>query len=392
MNTQTSNSQRAVIVGGGISGLSIAVRLSQTGLPVTLLEASHLGYGATTRNQGWLHSGAWFAPEDTQLARQCYQSLQQTIAFCPDCIEPDHSGMVYLLADDARLSEHWTEAWTQAGIPFDVLNSDAVLAALPYWDPQKIQKAWKLPDRAIRIGDLLQRLAKTAEDLGVEIRTGTPVVGLLKTKHQVDGVVTDAGEEISAGLVILATGGESSLRSEASPERAGEQSSYQLVYLKTHLIAVEPGLCPQPFCVLDHAGFNHVPHGSTSMFGSNHWTVVGQSQESSVDAGEIERIIQQIQKLLPTWRFSRTDVVESAGTTVQAMHLEQIEPGRATLPTVIDHEVESESGGLKNLLSVFPGRASLWPQLAEMAVEAAKTKCGIDPGQTAAPPWQGGEP
>ena len=56
-------SSRIVIVGGGISGLSIAARLAQAGMPVTLLEASHLGFGASTRNQGWLFSGAWFAPE-----------------------------------------------------------------------------------------------------------------------------------------------------------------------------------------------------------------------------------------------------------------------------------------------------------------------------------------
>ena len=38
-------SRRIVIVGGGIAGLSVAVRLGQTGFAVTLLEASHLGQG-----------------------------------------------------------------------------------------------------------------------------------------------------------------------------------------------------------------------------------------------------------------------------------------------------------------------------------------------------------
>jgi glycine/D-amino acid oxidase-like deaminating enzyme len=45
-------SQRIVIVGGGVAGLAIAARLAQAGLPVTVLEASRLGQGATTRNQG----------------------------------------------------------------------------------------------------------------------------------------------------------------------------------------------------------------------------------------------------------------------------------------------------------------------------------------------------
>jgi len=37
-----SKARRIVIAGGGISGLSIAVRLSQSGLPVTLFEAGLL--------------------------------------------------------------------------------------------------------------------------------------------------------------------------------------------------------------------------------------------------------------------------------------------------------------------------------------------------------------
>jgi len=64
---------RVVIVGGGISGLSIAVRLSQFGLSVTVLESGYLGDGTSSRNQGWLYSGAWFAPQQPSLARACHE-------------------------------------------------------------------------------------------------------------------------------------------------------------------------------------------------------------------------------------------------------------------------------------------------------------------------------
>jgi len=78
---------RVLIIGGGIAGLSASVRLAQAGLPVTLFEESTLGHGASTRNQGWLHSGGWFAKENIHLASRCYKSLQQTIQCCPDCLE-----------------------------------------------------------------------------------------------------------------------------------------------------------------------------------------------------------------------------------------------------------------------------------------------------------------
>ena len=68
MSKLSSTSERIVIVGGGFAGLSAAARLAQAGLPVTVLEASKLGYAASTVNQGWLHSGAWFARTHPELA------------------------------------------------------------------------------------------------------------------------------------------------------------------------------------------------------------------------------------------------------------------------------------------------------------------------------------
>ena len=84
-----STSHRVVVVGGGFAGLSAAARLSQCGLPVTLCEqTAHAGFGASTRNQGWLYSGGWFAPRQRELAQLCRESLERTIRFCPDCLEP----------------------------------------------------------------------------------------------------------------------------------------------------------------------------------------------------------------------------------------------------------------------------------------------------------------
>jgi len=55
------------------------------------------------------------------------------------------------------------------------------------------------------------------------------------------------------------------------------------------------------------------------------------------------------------------------------------------MPTVIDHEHEPPQ--VSNLLSVFPGRASLWPQLAEATrlVVLEKLQNGIR--KIASPPW-----
>ena len=104
MNAGATTSRRVAIVGGGIAGLATAVRVAQAGLPVTLFEASVLGSAASTRNQGWLHSGGLFALDSPDYARTCYASLEQTLRFCPDCLEPQISAMAYLFGRLSRSS------------------------------------------------------------------------------------------------------------------------------------------------------------------------------------------------------------------------------------------------------------------------------------------------
>jgi glycine/D-amino acid oxidase-like deaminating enzyme len=131
MSRAQQTSERIVVVGGGFAGLSAAVRLTQAGLPVTVLEQSQLGFAASTRNQGWLHSGAWFALRHPLLARQCYDSLLQTLAFAPQCVEPHYGSMIYLSPTDEDEPNDWVNAWEKVGIPYELLRREELVRALP---------------------------------------------------------------------------------------------------------------------------------------------------------------------------------------------------------------------------------------------------------------------
>jgi glycine/D-amino acid oxidase-like deaminating enzyme len=383
----TNSSRGIVIVGGGVSGLSIAVRLSQSGLPVTLLEASDLGRAASSKNQGWLYSGAWFAPRQQDLAHYCYQSLRQTLAFCPDCLEAGTSAMIYILSSDKTNPANWTDAWMAAGIPFDEIPGNVAVeeTGIPH---SIVKRAFRLPDRAIRPSVLLERLIAVAEYQGVDIRTRSSVTSLLKSGDQIQGVLTSRGEAIKAGLVILAANvGGSDLwpASSRNGSIAGLQPEFTRVTLKTHCLTVRPSLAAVPFCVVDLEGLNHIPHQLASVFGTSRWIPVSDGKDQEALESEIDRLRNLVSQLYPRLRIEEYDAAGWAGTTMQAMHFDQVEPGLAPLPTVIDHFYEPPY--VSNLLSVFPGRGSLWPQLAEITKAAVMEKLGAKVSDTAKPEW-----
>jgi glycine/D-amino acid oxidase-like deaminating enzyme len=386
INTTAGATQRVVIIGGGVAGLSIAAHLAKAGLPVTLLEASKFGAAASTRNQGWLYSGGWFAPAYPELARLCYRSLEQTLRFCPDCIEPNHQGMDYVFSQPDTSTAEWTTAWERAQIPYTELSPNELFEHVPGFEQSAVQRAFLLPDRAFRPDVLLQHLAAAAENAGAELRSETMIHRIVHEGRQVRAVVTGRSEEIPARFVILATGASGAqLWPQVLDQQPGRQAYDDRVFLKTHLVSVQPELARRPFLVVDAQGFNHIPHPENSVFGFDRWHPVSAPAPHPVDTEEIDCLWGYVERFFPEFQRANYETLEWAGVTLQAMRYDQIQPGEVPLPMVIDHTFETPS--LENLLTVFPGRASLWAHLAERTCQVVLQKLAVEPQPTARPPW-----
>lgn len=386
MKSPKSSVERIVVVGGGFAGLASATQLAQAGFPVTLIEASELGYAASTKNQGWLHSGASFAKANSKLAERCYRSMERTLEFCPDCIEPDARSMIYGSLDHPSNVEDWTSAWDQAGIPYHGIPTGERSWDLPQVDRDQFAWLLRLPDCSFRPQILLETLANTARSSGVEIRSGTFVSSLLIDESRVFGVRVGASEEVRAQLVVLAIGAASGkLFSPLFMNAVGQQEHYELAYVKTHLIAVSPASSVNAFHLTGTQSFNHLPHGESSVFGTDRWMAVQDLKDNSVDPHEIKIIEDRVSRILPG-AFENAKVrKEWAGVTVQAMHLDEVDPAHAFRPTVIDHAQQPH--GIENVISIFPGRATLWAELAARVQDAAFEKTKRAPTTTSSPPW-----
>src|SRR5690349_13378607 len=143
-----------VVIGGGYAGVTAARELARRGVPVTLLEARTLGWGASTRNGGIVHGGyKWSAGQlikrygqDTgralyQETLDSYQLVKRLIAeesIDCDFREVGHLELAYAPAHAAEL-EHARESFASVGVRSTVvpreriheeIGSDAYFGAL----------------------------------------------------------------------------------------------------------------------------------------------------------------------------------------------------------------------------------------------------------------------
>lgn len=135
----------AVVVGGGLTGLSAALRLAQAGRSVAVLEAGAIGEGASGRNGGQLHPGQrrdqlWLSrhlgPADAdrlwRLGEEAVAHVHELIArhaidcgFRPGLIEAAHTPRAF---DEARAyAEHLGARY---GVRSTMLDRDALAAAI----------------------------------------------------------------------------------------------------------------------------------------------------------------------------------------------------------------------------------------------------------------------
>ncbi|NQY50429.1 MAG: FAD-binding oxidoreductase [Colwellia sp.] len=77
-----------VVIGGGYTGVSCALRLAEKGSNVLLLEAGHIGDGGSGRNVGLVNSGLWMEPDKVEklLGQVAGIKLNQMLARGPEFV------------------------------------------------------------------------------------------------------------------------------------------------------------------------------------------------------------------------------------------------------------------------------------------------------------------
>jgi len=284
MRTGTSG---VIVVGAGIIGASLAWRLAQAGVAVTLLDAGALGGEASWAGAGMLAPGGEFAGR-TRWAEFALESLALYPAFVQELEEESGLPIDYRRCgamETARTEAEWEEMLARRAAQQDLgIRSEVAGRSLFYPD-----------DALVDPRHVTRALRCSCEKRGVGIREQTRVLGVRLAAGRVD--VETADGVLSAPAAVLAAGAWSGEIPVAGPGgRIGIPASFPV---RGHLLGytLEPGsLGP----ILRH-GHTYV------MQRSNGFTIAGTSSEQvgfnrEIDPQVVADIRARACELLPRLR------------------------------------------------------------------------------------------
>jgi glycine cleavage system T protein len=201
-------SARAVVIGGGVGGASIAYWLTKLGWSdVVLCERSELTSGSTFHSAGLVGQlrGSLSLTKMMMRSVELYRGLEAEVGLPTGWHEV---GSLRLATGPERMEELARQAgWAKTfGLPLELIPAEEALRLFPAMSIDGIRGAAYLPtDGYIDPSQLTFALIEGARRGGAEIRTNTPVTGIDVRRGRVAGVRTSAGH-IETEVVVNAGG------------------------------------------------------------------------------------------------------------------------------------------------------------------------------------------
>lgn len=205
----------AIVVGGGVIGLSIARELKTRGVERVLVLEKNAQFGAEAS-----HAAAGMLAPQAEADRAddffnlCRQSRDLYPAFAAELLEEsgvdvclDQTGTLYLAFDEEDLEEIEKRfAWQRAAdLPIEKLSREEVLALEPNVS-EKVLGALRFPlDWQIENRELIRALVASLQKQNVWLQSAAKVEKILFENGNVAGVAIGEGE-IRAQNVIVAAG------------------------------------------------------------------------------------------------------------------------------------------------------------------------------------------
>jgi glycerol-3-phosphate dehydrogenase len=373
-----------VIVGGGATGVGIAVDAAARGYAVCLFEQSDFGKGTSSRSTKLVHGGVRYlrqgnvslvmeALKERGILRQNAPHLVREVAFVvPNYVwwEAPFYGIGMKVYD--LLAFRYRFGTSRR------LGRDEVLALIPTLEPDGLRGGVVYHDGQFDDARLLINLAQTAEEQGAVLLNYAAVVGLTRDADGfADGVVVEDRESgrrhtARARCVINATGAFSDavrwLDDPAAPPLIAPSQGVHVMLDRSFLAGDSAIMVPR---TSDGRVLFAIPWHGHTLVGTTDTPVPAPSLEPVAQEHEIDFILETASRYL-TRRPTRADVL-SVFAGIRPLVKAPDAPSTAALSR--EHTIEVSKSGL---LTIAGGKWTTYRKMAEDCVDHAATLARLD--------------
>jgi glycerol-3-phosphate dehydrogenase len=372
-----------LVIGGGATGLGVAVDAAARGYSTLLVEQHDFAKGTSSRSTKLVHGGVRYLKQGN--ISLVLEALRERGLLCENAPH-----LVHHLSFIVPIYSWWEGPFYGIGMkiydrlagklglsPSEVLSREETLKRIPTLEPEGLQRGVAYFDGQFDDSRLAVNLAQTIFDLGGVAVNYMPVVSLIKEDDLIAGaVVTDleSGTEhlIRASVVINATGvfsdGVRKLdQADAKSVIAASQGAH-VVLPKSFLPGKSAIMVP------------HTPDGRVLFAVPWHDCVVVGTTDIPVDNIELEPmpmdeeigfILTNASKYLSK-RPSREDVLS---VYAGLRPLVKVGDAKSTAALSRDHTILISNSGL---LTIAGGKWTTYRKMAQDAVEQAETMAGFE--------------
>jgi glycine/D-amino acid oxidase-like deaminating enzyme len=360
-----------IIVGAGCAGLFSALELSNRHFRCLVLDTFPVAGFASTRNQGWLQSGALYAGgNQADVAEACRRGTEFLRAHFSAAVRDEYGG--YFFFDTEAESHRFERLCATAKIDVQQVAPAVIEREEPIVRETSFRYAIRVTDRPFDTHFVLSEVAKRALDRGVEIK-GTDKLKLIRLKRtSAHWRVALDGGVLSCRAVVL-TGG-----------------AYISRFLKTLRSSVTSKLLTKRIAVLsldrqiskslligplNKGAPNIVPYSIKGQVGvticlNKNDVPTKNAHDFSVPGHEIDDFADALSSFFPRSReamdgasahFYSCQKVEETGQTDSRNHI------------LVDHS-KADPGILGGLFSFYPGKFTAAPIVARDCADAIETQ------------------